>query len=51
MKRGPHEERSFQLALKVFTLCNKYRSQKDFVISHQLLKSGTSVGANISEAQ
>jgi four helix bundle protein len=51
MSDGPLVTKSFDLALLVVSLCQKLRSEKDFVISHQLLKSGTSVGANISEAQ
>ena len=42
---------SFEFALEVMVYCELLESRKRFVISHQLLKSGTSVGANIREAQ
>ncbi len=44
-------EKSFQFAIRIVNLY-KYLSadSKEFVISKQLLKSGTSIGANISEA-
>jgi len=42
---------SFQFALEVIEYCELLEKQKKFVIAHQLLKSGTSVGANIREAQ
>jgi len=42
---------SFQFALEVIKYCEILETRKRFVISQQLLKSGTSVGANIREAQ
>ena len=46
------EEKSFNFAIRIVNL-NKYLIDKkqEFVISKQLLRSGTSIGANISEAQ
>ena len=45
-------ERSFQFAIQVV---NCYRhlvaEKKEFILSKQLLRSGTSIGANIREAQ
>ena len=45
-------ELSFDFAVKIVLFCKKLnKSSKDnFVISNQLLKSGTSIGANIEEA-
>lgn len=44
-------EKSFNFAVKIIQiykyLCNE---KKEFVLSKQLLKSGTSIGANIKEA-
>jgi len=44
-------EKSFDLAVRIVRLyqflCNE---KKEFVLSKQLLRSGTSVGANVSEA-
>ena len=42
---------SFEFALEVLDFCESLESRKRFVIANQLLKSGTSVGANIREAQ
>ena len=46
------EEKSFQLAIRTIRLYQYLRSKKkEFVLSKQLLRSGTSVGANVTEAQ
>lgn len=42
---------SFEFALEVISFCELLESEKKFVIANQLLKSGTSAGANIREAQ
>jgi four helix bundle protein len=44
-------ERSFQFSLKIVYYCELLEGEKKFVISRQLLKSGTSIGANVREAQ
>ena len=46
------EDKSFRFAIRIVNLY-KYlcRSQKEFVLSKQVLRSGTSIGANIAEAQ
>ena len=44
-------EVSFEFALAVIAYCELLEEKKRFVISNQLLKSGTSVGANVREAQ
>jgi len=43
-------EKSFEFALKIIELCGKLNAEKEFIISKQLLRSGTSIGANIQEA-
>lgn len=43
-------ELSFDFSLKIIELYKKLIDHKEFVISKQLLKSGTSIGANIEEA-
>jgi four helix bundle protein len=48
---NPILEHSFNFALKVIVYCELLEANKKFVIARQLLKSGTSIGANISEAQ
>lgn len=51
-KQNPLKEKSFLFALKIIGvykfLCEE---RKEFVMSKQLLRSGTSIGANIREAQ
>ena len=46
------EIKSFDFAVRIVNLY-KYltNEKKEFVLSKQLLRSGTSIGANISEAQ
>ncbi len=44
-------EKSFRFALKIIQYCELLEENKKFVISRQLLRSGTSIGANIREAQ
>lgn len=45
------KEKSFAFALLIID-CYKYLSSKnEYVLSKQLLRSGTSIGANIEEAQ
>ena len=43
--------RSFQFALAIIEYCELLEGEKKFVIAHQLLKLGTSIGANVHEAQ
>ena len=46
------KEKSFEFALDVISLYKILSGQKsEYVLSKQLLRSGTSVGANIREAQ
>ena len=42
---------TFQFALDIIIYCEILQEGKKFVIANQLLKSGTSIGANIREAQ
>ncbi|QED38175.1 four helix bundle protein [Antarcticibacterium arcticum] len=44
-------ELSFDFALAIIQFSELLDSDKKYVISRQLLKSGTSIGANIREAQ
>jgi len=43
--------KAYYFALKVILLHRIMQEQKEYVISNQLLKSATSIGANIEEAQ
>jgi len=44
-------EKSFSYALRIVLYCESLEENKKFVISRQLLRSGTSIGANVREAQ
>ncbi len=44
------QTKSFDFALKIIALYKLMRAQKEFVLSKQLLRSGTSIGANVTEA-
>jgi len=41
---------SFEFSLKIISLYKKLQQEKEFIISKQLLRSGTSIGANVEEA-
>ncbi|MCF7917455.1 four helix bundle protein [Candidatus Gracilibacteria bacterium] len=43
--------KTFQFSLNIIELYKQLISKQEFVISKQLLKSATSIGANIREAQ
>ena len=51
MKENIIQEKSFKFALRIVNLY-KYlvQDKKEFVLSKQLLRSGTSIGANVEEA-
>ena len=42
--------KSYAFALKIIGLYRDHASKKEFILSKQLLRSGTSIGANIEEA-
>ena len=45
-------EKSFQFAVRIVNLCRYLQQDKrEFVLSKQLLRSGTSIGANVAEAK
>ncbi|TDD78140.1 four helix bundle protein [Flavobacterium caseinilyticum] len=43
--------KSIDLALGIIAFCEILENKRKFIIANQLLKSGTSIGANIHEAQ
>ncbi|HBK70716.1 MAG TPA: four helix bundle protein [Flavobacteriaceae bacterium] len=43
-------DKSFDFALSIIELYKKMMEQKEFILSKQILRSGTSIGANIEEA-
>jgi four helix bundle protein len=50
-KKGPIREKSLELAVRIIKLAQFLRSdRKEFILSDQIMRSGTSIGANIEEA-
>jgi four helix bundle protein len=50
MKENVIKEKSYQFALMVIELSKHLIKGNEFVLSRQLLRSGTSIGANVEEA-
>ena len=50
-KRNEILELSFEFAIDIIRFSELLEEQKKYVIARQLLKSGTSIGANVREAQ
>ena len=50
MKESIVGSKAYYFALKVILLYKLMQDQKEFVLSNQLLRSATSIGANIEEA-
>jgi four helix bundle protein len=48
---GPIVQKSMTFAIDIIKYCDFLSEGKKFIISNQLLKAGTSIGANIFEAQ
>ncbi|MEO8087062.1 MAG: four helix bundle protein [Bacteroidota bacterium] len=44
------QDRTFDFAIEIIALYKKLQEQKEFVLSKQVLRSGTSIGANVEEA-
>ncbi len=45
------EERTFEFALQIIKICKSLNKEHEYILSKQLLRSGTSIGANIAESQ
>lgn len=46
------QEKSFAFAVRIVNLCKLLRTERqEYTLSKQLLRSGTSIGANVTEAQ
>ncbi|KAA5826258.1 four helix bundle protein [Algibacter amylolyticus] len=51
MKENIVQTKSYAFAIKIVNICKVLQDEKkEFILSKQLLRSGTSVGANIEEA-
>ena len=50
LSHGVIREKSFAFALDIVRLYCRLRNDREYVVSRQLLRSGTSIGANVEEA-
>ncbi len=50
MKRSIIKEKSFEFSLQIIELYKFLQSKKEYILSKQLLRSATSIGANVNEA-
>jgi len=50
MSKGPLREKSFELATLILKLSKELTAQNEFVLSKQILRSGTNPGAMVREA-
>nr|WP_225938772.1 four helix bundle protein [Kovacikia minuta] len=50
MAENQIQKKSFEFALSIISLYRNLQEQREFVLSNQLLRSGTSIGANVEEA-
>lgn len=49
-KNNPLKDKSYAFALEIILVTKLMNENREFVLAKQLLKSGTSIGANIEEA-
>lgn len=50
--KSPLRDKSYIFAIKIVKLCQSLRSiEKEFILSRQILRSGTAIGALIREAE
>ena len=47
---NPIRERSYDFALRVVRLFRELESSREYIMSKQVLRAGTSIGANVEEA-
>ena len=50
MAKGTIKEKSYAFALQIIALSRELSARNEFVLAKQVLKSGTSIGANVAEA-
>ena len=51
MKENIIKNKSFKFSLQIIQLYKELQSNKEYVLSKQLLRSSTSIGANVSESE
>ena len=50
MKQNLIQDKSFTFALSIICLFKNLQAEREYIISKQILRSGTSIGANVEEA-
>jgi four helix bundle protein len=50
MKKNLIQDRTFDFSLEIIKVYSEMVQKKEYVLSKQLLRSGTSIGANVEEA-
>ena len=52
MKNNIIEEKSYRFAVRIVNLCKfLQKSKSEYIMTRQLLRCGTSIGANVAESQ
>ena len=51
MRENAIVEKSFEFAVRILKLSRHLRGKQEFELASQVLRSGTSIGANVREAQ
>ncbi|PTX60393.1 four helix bundle protein [Kordia periserrulae] len=51
LEDSPIRRKSFEFACEIVKFCDQLKVTKDYELASQLLRSGTSIGANTREAQ
>ena len=51
MKENVIKDKTFKFSISIIFLYKELKNKNEFVISKQLLRSATSIGANVKEAQ
>jgi len=50
VKQNIIKDKTYQFALEIIFLYKKMQDQNEFILSKQIVRSGTSIGANVEEA-
>jgi four helix bundle protein len=51
MREGPIVKKSLEFSILIVNYCEALENRRKYIVANQLLKSGTSIGANVFEAQ
>jgi len=50
MKKSLVKDKSYRFALEIIRLAQGLREQREFELARQVLRAGTSIGANVEES-